>query len=521
MDIEEYNKIAKNISIETNLFFTNFCKLNTEYLPILEDYSKKNIHLNALQFYAGFLASNNKINEWKKYIGLAIAIELIMIWAYKTNRVVDEKQDVWDSREKIKNTLLEHDLILSCIFSLLENLKIVLEPNFEKVYYHISEMIVSMVRGFWIEKRFCNVNYSSLEEILKSWHRNYLDRNVNFNLVYDYSAFIGYSLGKNNWSVFEKYKKEFPLQKRFSHVGQIVNDYGDYSEDIDKNVKTYQDNFSDIKNGIITYPVFKLIDSQIILNALKKPLLLEKKEVRKEIINLISEGGIEKEVEELGEESFVANQEFLSKNIKGDFSLWIKTYAILKKNRFFVDKNYKDFVILCDNKGAETGICNKIEAHQKGLLHKAFSIFVFNKKQELLIQKRSEKKYHSGGLWANTCCSHYVPKENVKISIHNRLKEEMGFDCLLNKKFSFIYKSEVNNNLIENEYDTVFTGFCDKKYKINSEEVSQARWISIDGLKKEISNSPELFAPWLKIILQRTNYFDGLNKKKKRFFGWF
>jgi len=121
----------------------------------------------------------------------------------------------------------------------------------------------------------------------------------------------------------------------------------------------------------------------------------------------------------------------------------------------------KELVVLVDENDNEIGVEEKINAHRKGLLHRAFSIFVFNSKNELLLQKRAADKYHSGGLWSNTCCSHPRPGENLKDAAHRRLQEEMGFDCSLREVFSFLYKKSFDNGLTEHELDHVFFGKFD------------------------------------------------------------
>jgi isopentenyl-diphosphate delta-isomerase len=169
----------------------------------------------------------------------------------------------------------------------------------------------------------------------------------------------------------------------------------------------------------------------------------------------------------------------------------------------------KNIINLVDEKGNRIGLAEKLEVHTKGLLHEAFSIFVFNENNELLIQRRNLLKYHSGGLWSNTCCSHPSANENINSSIHRRLKEEMGFDCELKKIFSFLYKtSNLGNDLIEYEYDHVFKGQIDEVTLISPDpnEVSEYRWIGIPDIEMEMEKNPELFTEWFKIILKNENF---------------
>ena len=133
-------------------------------------------------------------------------------------------------------------------------------------------------------------------------------------------------------------------------------------------------------------------------------------------------------------------------------------------------------VILVDEKDKEIGLEEKIKAHKEGKLHRAFSVFVFNQKGEMLLQRRALTKYHSGGLWTNTCCSHPRKGEDVDKAASRRLKEEMGFSCGLKEVFSFIYKTGFDNGLMEHEFDHVFVGAYESEPKINPEEVAEYKW---------------------------------------------
>jgi isopentenyl-diphosphate Delta-isomerase len=160
-------------------------------------------------------------------------------------------------------------------------------------------------------------------------------------------------------------------------------------------------------------------------------------------------------------------------------------------------------VILVDKSDRVIGTEEKLKAHQEGKLHRAFSVFIFNKKKELLLQRRAEDKYHSGGLWTNTCCSHPRQKKELNEEAEARLEEEMGISCHLEEKFCFIYKVRFENGLYEHEYDHVFFGKYDGKITPNKKEVSKWGWISLDGLKKDINKNPEKYTYWLKECLDR------------------
>jgi len=163
----------------------------------------------------------------------------------------------------------------------------------------------------------------------------------------------------------------------------------------------------------------------------------------------------------------------------------------------------EELLILVDEEDNQIGVGEKQLVHEKGLLHRCFSLFIFNSRGELLLQKRADGKYHCGGLWTNTCCSHPRDGETLERSIHRRLKEEMGFDCPMEEKFHFIYKSKFDNGLTEHEFDHAFVGKCDIVPEPDEDEVSAWQWISIEKLKKDIKKNPHKYTPWLKIALER------------------
>ena len=163
----------------------------------------------------------------------------------------------------------------------------------------------------------------------------------------------------------------------------------------------------------------------------------------------------------------------------------------------------QEHVILVDQTGREIGTQEKIQAHREGKLHRAFSIFVFNTFGEVLLQKRAETKYHSGGLWTNTCCSHPRPGENHQQAASRRLHEEMGFACELKALFNFIYHVKLNDDLFEHELDRVFVGRYDGQPVPNPAEVDDWKWMNIRMLKQDIRENPENYTYWFKLVLDR------------------
>lgn len=160
-------------------------------------------------------------------------------------------------------------------------------------------------------------------------------------------------------------------------------------------------------------------------------------------------------------------------------------------------------VILVDPNDNEVGVMEKLEAHEKGLLHRAFSIFVFNDKKELLLQRRALNKYHSAGLWTNTCCSHQAPGETTLGAGHRRLNEEMGMSCELIQVFHFLYKAELENNLIEHELDHVMIGFSNTEPQINTQEVCEFKWITIEDLVFDMKQHPQHYTVWFNLIFEQ------------------
>ena len=159
----------------------------------------------------------------------------------------------------------------------------------------------------------------------------------------------------------------------------------------------------------------------------------------------------------------------------------------------------KEKVILVDENDTQVGLMPKLEAHQKGLLHRAFSVFIFNSNHQLLLQKRAVSKYHSGGLWTNTCCSHPREGEETINAANRRLIEEMGIKTNLRKVFHFIYKAELDNELTENEFDHVFYGLYNEDPIINTEEADDFKWIDMETLNNDIAINGQNYTVWFKI----------------------
>lgn len=159
-------------------------------------------------------------------------------------------------------------------------------------------------------------------------------------------------------------------------------------------------------------------------------------------------------------------------------------------------------VVLVDPFDVPIGTMEKLEAHRKGLLHRAFSVFVFNDRNELLLQRRALGKYHSGGLWTNTCCSHPTPDESLESAGSKRLQEEMGFATPLTNRFAFEYRVELDNGMTEHELDHVLTGRYNDEPQPNPSEVMDYKWIAMPELQEDMARNPEHYTSWFRIILR-------------------
>jgi isopentenyl-diphosphate delta-isomerase len=164
----------------------------------------------------------------------------------------------------------------------------------------------------------------------------------------------------------------------------------------------------------------------------------------------------------------------------------------------------EEFVILVDEKDNQLGLMPKMEAHEKAVLHRAFSVFIFNSKGELMLQQRAAHKYHSPLLWTNTCCSHQRDGETNIEAGERRLVEEMGFKTNLKEIFSFVYKAPFDNGLTEHELDHVMVGYFDGLPEINPEEVASFKWMSLEEVNADIKLHPNLYTAWFKIIFKES-----------------
>jgi isopentenyl-diphosphate delta-isomerase len=160
----------------------------------------------------------------------------------------------------------------------------------------------------------------------------------------------------------------------------------------------------------------------------------------------------------------------------------------------------ESLVVHVNSQDEVLGFYPKMMVHEKAMLHRAVSVLIFNSKGDWLLQKRAKSKYHSGGLWTNTCCSHPYPNEDVKVAAERRLVEEMGLSVELIKSFDFVYKKELNKGLTEHEFDHVFVGHSDKFPKLNTDEAEDWTYLTSEELLLNINSEPESYTEWFKIL---------------------
>ena len=173
----------------------------------------------------------------------------------------------------------------------------------------------------------------------------------------------------------------------------------------------------------------------------------------------------------------------------------------------------EEFVVLVNQNDEQIGLMAKLEAHEKALLHRAFSVFVLNEKNEIMLQQRAKDKYHSPLLWTNTCCSHQRENESNLEAGKRRLEEEMGFVTPLVELFSFIYKAPFDNGLTEHELDHVMIGYYNENPVMNREEVESWKWMSIEDIKSDMLLNPMIYTEWFKIIFEK--FYHHIEAQKK------
>lgn len=171
----------------------------------------------------------------------------------------------------------------------------------------------------------------------------------------------------------------------------------------------------------------------------------------------------------------------------------------------------QEYVVVVDENDNAIGLAEKMDAHVNPVMHRAFSVFIFNSDKQLLLQRRALGKYHSPGLWTNTCCSHPRQDETILDAARRRMREEMGMCCNMEEAFSFTYKADVGQGLTEHEFDHVLIGHSNDSPHINPDEVDSIRYATLEEISKEINERPEQFTMWFKIVFNRlVKHFNSL-----------
>ncbi len=516
MNSKTYQQTIKETSQKLNEYFSDFCQQYPQYAFLKADYIKKKVHLNGIQFQAGFISGPN--SKWEQYFEIAIIIELVMIWAYKTKWILDRKQAVWENESALMETVLRHDLILACINDLFgQAIKKDLQ-HIDKIRSLVDELMGKLSFGFWLEREKLNVKFSALETVMADWEQVYVERNNSLNLIYDYTPLIGFALSSGNFDILENYLFEIPSMLRFSNASQMISDLGDFGQNVDKSSKSDEDVFSDLKNGVITFPIFKLIDEKLVQKALSNPKEIKNAAWQKKMQELLGEKEINKQAIQIAAQSFDAHKNFFETHLEKPNPMLMRVFGMLINNKYFDQKVVfqespvlRSRVVLCDVTGKEKGTQDKLKAHKEGKLHKAFAIFIFNQKGEHLIQKGADEKYHSVGLWSNTCCGHAISGEKLIVTAERKLLEELGIETNLQKKFSFVCKFKADEELVENEHLAVLIGKYAAEVEIVPELAQSIKWIGTEQLLEDIIENPAQYSQGLKIILQRMGY--SLKKK--------
>ena len=330
-----YFEKSRQIAKALNAHAEKIGESHPEYRKVLKNYTQKHIHYNGTQFFAGFAAAGTG-EDINHYLDVPILIELVMLRAYKTNRIVDRKQDVWTSDKALQRTVLEENMLLSLKMQLTENIRKTLDKKkFETIQRIVLELICNMGKGFWLEREKLNANVS--KNAPSGWEENYAERNHLFNAVYDYAPLVGYYCATGDNEIFSKYREFFSGEKvRISHSGQIINDLSDFANSHDEQVKSYQDNFSDLRNHIITYPIRELISEKELVDAWEDSEIMTDPEWKAKMIEKVKKSGLPQKVKALAAKSHADNLEFWkSAGVDDDFLS--QSYGFLMHNKYFTE----------------------------------------------------------------------------------------------------------------------------------------------------------------------------------------
>lgn len=448
--------------------------------------------------------------NWKKIAPVCASMELLNISTYIDNTVFDNKNNIKDNEKT--NYIISARIIRDIAEDLLKK-------SSKRYRDRLLELFIEIDKDIYIAQ-FENINqlrnYKDFDTF-EAYYKKYLHRcEWITGRFMENICKIGAILSNG---IEEQIKDLGEIGRNIGIIVQIINDLGDFvppEEKVYDYEKVYKDQFSDMRYGKLTLPIYYVLEygNKSDKEKIKKVFGNNKsknKDMIKVIKVLVDTGAIEyakdlaieytKKTKKLLKE-FNKSEARDQLNILSTMSRTNKYLARIKE-KFGESKIKKDYLVLVDEDDKLIGVEEKLKAHRQGKLHRAFSIFIFNSKGELLIQKRAKNKYHSGDLWSNTVCSHQKPQESLKNAAHRRLKEEMGFDCPLKKIGKFHYIKEFNNSLIENEIDHLFFGHFYGEVKLNLKEASEIKWISFKILKENIKKNPQNYTFWLNKIVNK------------------
>lgn len=335
-------KVSEGLNDYLTTYCNNFRDRREIYQPVAYRYTQKRCHLIGLQFYAGYLAGGGTEHEWPEYQPLAIALELIMISAYATNQILDHKKSVWDELGGVECTLLEYHVLQKLLGDLAQGWgsDSTTDIHLRTVNYWIKDLHSNLVYGFWIEQRKLHTRYRPLAEIQSDWKVNYAQRNTLLNQVYDFAPLIGYYLARATEETGDNavvsHKRYFTGKAPFSCAMQAINDVSDFLPNAcDLGVKIYRDRFADVRNGIITYPVYELLDTPETVTALNDPGITYQEQWQTRVTELVQERKLMAKAKKQCEESWRHYVDFWHQGLGRHDLLLLSTYSMLRHNKYF------------------------------------------------------------------------------------------------------------------------------------------------------------------------------------------
>ncbi len=325
------DKVSKQLS----QWLRDYCAKHSEFAPVCERYAGKRGHLNGLQVYAGYVAGGGTRDGWEEIIPLAIAVELVMVRAYALNQIVDHKKSVWERAGAVEETALDQELLLTLILQLLEECEDALCGGKGLIQKQILRLLSDMGKGFAIERQRLSVHAVGLSRVLEGWQEAYEFRNRLIDAVYDTAPLVGFCAATGRVCLFKEHALYFANRVPFSHAGQVINDMSDMLPGHDSCVKVYQDRFADLRNGYVTYPVWRLLETGEVKRALVNPQITLTAEWQRQMFRLVKSHKLVQDVRKLGFEAWENHTSFWAETLAYDNLLLLGTYSLLGFNKYF------------------------------------------------------------------------------------------------------------------------------------------------------------------------------------------